>query len=81
MTFNEETRELHFEEINLHFPAETATAWKNNSKAGGYYNLAAIWFYSQMKKMSTGAYMKESNAKSINIVDFKDRKPLDSFFT
>ena len=24
--------------------------------------------------------MKESNAKSINIVDFKDRKPLDSFF-
>lgn len=78
---DEESRELHFEEINLRFPFDTATAWKNNSKTGGFYNLAALCFYSQMKTMGTGAYMKASNAKNINIVDFKDRKPLDSFFT
>jgi hypothetical protein len=49
ISFDVESRELHFEEINLRLPADTATAWKHGSKAGTYYNLAAIWFYSEMK--------------------------------
>lgn len=49
VSFDGESRELHFESANLRFPADTPTAWKNASKAGTYYNLADIWFWGQMK--------------------------------
>lgn len=79
--FDEEKRELHFEKINLRFAADTPTAWKKNDKSGGHYNLATLWFFSQMKKASTGVYTKECHAKNISAVTFMDKKPLDAFFT
>ena len=74
------TNQLGFESSFIKLPLETGTAWKRKDDKG-YYSVGSLWLMLKMRDSRRGDYAREGNKLNIPIVDFRDKREIQEYFT